>query len=140
MPDKATVVDSVERYLKARVPLIVIQSYEPNRVMEVLSECASTLSTMQFYEHSRTEGVRDLLSSQSVSDETSLVVALEHARTTFKARTNVNFIFTDVDELDQETSQSKATLPRWSDWPNPAAAASSSSRPNRCGPVCLDSA
>ena len=107
MPDKATVVDSVERYLKARVPLIVIQSYEPNRVMEVLSECASTLSTMQFYEHSRTEGVRDLLSSQSVSDETSLVVALEHARTTFKARTNVNFIFTDVDELDQETSQSR---------------------------------
>ena len=81
MPDKATVVDSVERYLKARVPLIVIQSYEPNRVMEVLSECASTLSTMHFYEHSRTEGVRDLLSSQSVSDETSLVVALEHART-----------------------------------------------------------
>lgn len=107
MPDENNTREVINRYLKARVPLIVIQSIEPNRVMNILAECASGLQSMAFYEHSRTEGVRDVLSGQSVAEETSLAIAIEHARSTFKSRTNVNFIFTDVEDLDQETSQSR---------------------------------
>ena len=107
MPDKVAVHDSLDRYLKARVPLIVVRSTEPNRVMDLVRSCAGGLRAMTFYEHSRTEGIREMLTGQSVSDETSLAVALEQARTTFKSRTNVNFVFTEVEDLDQETTQSR---------------------------------
>lgn len=99
--------DRISRYLKARVPLIVIRSIEPNRVMEIVAGCAAGVRSMNFYEYSRTEGVKDLLSGQTLSDETSLAAALDEARSTFKARTNVNFVFSDVEDLDQESSTSR---------------------------------
>ena len=107
MADRNKVQELVHRYLSARVPLIVIRSIEPNRVMDVLVACASGLRSMSYYEHSRTEGLKDLLSGQVVQDETSLSVALEQARTTFKARTNANFVFSDVEDLDQESSTAR---------------------------------
>jgi len=107
MPNQAETEEIVHRYLSARVPLIVIRSIEPNRAMSILGSCAARLRSMSYYEHSRTEGLRELLSGHNVVDETSLTVALEHARTTFKSRTNVNFVFTDVEDLDQESSTSR---------------------------------
>ena len=107
MPDFNATQQVVERYLKARVPLIVISSIEPTRVMAVLEICAGLNRAMAFYHHSRTEGLKELFSGQTVSDDYSLTGALEQARTSFKTRTNVNFIFTDVEDLDQESSTSR---------------------------------
>ena len=107
MADHVKVQELVHRYLSARVPLIVIRSIEPNRVMGILESCASALRSMSYYEHSRTEGLKDLLSGQVVLDETSLSVALDQARTTFRARTNANFVFSDVEDLDSESSTSR---------------------------------
>ncbi|MBK6440863.1 MAG: AAA family ATPase [Actinomycetales bacterium] len=107
MPDLGETQNIVHRYLSARVPLIVIRSIEPNRVRGLLGSCAASLRAMAFYEHSRTEGLKDLLTGQPVSDDFSLTGALEQARTTFKSRTNVNFVFTDVEDLDQESSTSR---------------------------------
>lgn len=107
MPDFVETQQIVTSYLSARVPLIVIRSIEPGRVMDLLRACASGLRSMSYYEHSRTEGTKDLLSGQGVADDTSLTAALEHARVTFKARNNVNFVFADVEELDQESSTAR---------------------------------
>lgn len=107
MPNQTETEEIVHRYLSARVPLIVIRTIEPSRAMSILGACAARLRAMSYYEHSRTEGLRELLSGHNVVDETSLTVALEHARTTFKARTNVNFVFTDVEDLEQESSTSR---------------------------------
>lgn len=107
MTNYAETYDIVLRFLKARVPLIVIRSIEPNRVMQLLGECAASLKQLGFYEHSRTDGLRELISGQLVSDDYSLTGALEQARTTFKSRSNVNFVFPDVEELDQESSTSR---------------------------------
>ena len=68
MPDLYATQQLVLRYLQARVPLIVIQSIEPNRVMELVGECAAALPSMPFFEHSRTEGLKDLRSGAVVSD------------------------------------------------------------------------
>lgn len=107
MPDFEATQREVHNYLSARVPLIVVRSIEPNRVMDLLRGCASDLRQMGYYEHSRTEGLKDLLSGQTVADDTSLASALEHARVTFKARTNVNFVFADVEDLEQESSTAR---------------------------------
>ncbi len=107
MPDSTRVRELLHRYLSARIPLIVIRTIEPNRALELLSSCASQLGTMAYYEYTRTEGIRDLMSGKSVLDEPSLHAALDHARTTFKARINANFVFSDVEEIDQESTTSR---------------------------------
>lgn len=107
MADSVHVQSLLHRYLQARVPFIQIRSIEPNRVLGILLSSAQALASMGYYEYSRTEGLKDFLSGQVVSDETSLLVALEHAKTTFKSRMNANFIFSDVDGLDAETDTSR---------------------------------
>lgn len=107
MPDYRETHDLFSRYLRARVPVIIVRSIEPGRVMSLISEAASELRSMAYLSYSRTEGLKELLTNQSVSDDTSLSMALENARTTFRSRSNVNFIFTDVDEIDDETPTSR---------------------------------
>lgn len=107
MPDLSATHDIVRRFVTARVPLIVVRSIEPNRVLDVFASLAGELRAMPFFEHSRTEGIVEMTGRQSVSDDFSLPGALEHARSTFKARTNANFVFTDVEDLDSETSTSR---------------------------------
>lgn len=107
MPDQSGTQQLVLRYLQARVPLIVIQSIEPGRVMELVADCASVLPSMPFFEHSRTEGLREMRTGAAVSDEMSLASAMESARTTFKSRPRANFIFTDIEDIDQESSTAR---------------------------------
>ena len=107
MPTLAEATELVHRYLSARVPLIVIQTIEPNRAMEALAHCASRLRALTYFEHSRTEGVRDLLTGQVATDETSLQDGLDLARHSFQARTNANFVFTEVEDLDTESTTSR---------------------------------
>lgn len=97
----------IRRYLNARVPLIVVRTIEPGRASRVVADCANELRAMAFYEHSRTEGLRDMTSGHTVSDDYSLASALDQARQTFKARAGVNFIFNDVEDLGQESSTSR---------------------------------
>lgn len=107
MSNKAETLVSLVHCLKARVPLIVIRTIEPNRARDMLKDAAGQLRALLFFDHSRTEGTRDLLTGQVTSEETSLVVALDYARSVFKARENVNFVFSDVEELDSESSTAK---------------------------------
>lgn len=107
MPDRTRVRDLLYRYLSARIPLIVIRTIEPNRALEILNSCASQLGTMAYYEYTRTEGIRDLRSGKSVLDEPSLHAALDHARTTFKTRVGANFVFSDVEDIGQESTTSR---------------------------------
>lgn len=107
MPDLARTHEVLRRYLNARVPLIVVRSIEPGRVLDSLGALAGELRTMAFYEHSRTEGLLEMTTRQSVAEDFSLPGALEHARSTFKARTNANFVFPDVEDLDDESSTSR---------------------------------
>lgn len=107
MPDFQETRSLVDSYLRARVPLIIIESIEPARVMDLLRHVAAEVRSMNFYEHSRTEGIKDLLTQQAMGDDTSLAAALDQARVTFKARRNVNFVLTDVEELSDESSTSR---------------------------------
>ncbi|HMR47860.1 MAG TPA: AAA family ATPase [Arachnia sp.] len=107
MPNFVETQDIVRRYLNARVPLIVVQSIEPTRVMSLLRACAAEMRALTFFEHTRTDGLRELLTGHLVSEEVSLALALEQARTAFKTRANANFVFTDVEDLNQESSTAR---------------------------------
>ena len=107
MPDFAETKEILTRYLRARVPVVVIRSMEPVRVMELLTQSAADMGAMAYTVYSRTEGLRDLMSNQVVSDDTSLSAALEMSRQTFKTRNNVNIVFTEIDDLEQESPTSR---------------------------------
>lgn len=107
MPDFLQTQGLVRRYLSARVPLIIVQSIEPTRVMSLLTECAGRMRALTFFEHSLSDGIRELLTRQLYSEDAALALAMEQARSTFKSRANANFIFTDVAELDQDSHMSR---------------------------------
>jgi hypothetical protein len=107
VPDFTETKEILTRYLRARVPVVVIRSMEPVRVMELLTQSAAEMGAMAYTVYSRTEGLRDLMSNQVVSDDTSLSAALEMSRQTFKTRSNVNVVFTEIDDLEQESPTSR---------------------------------
>lgn len=99
--------DIVKQFLTARVPLVVVSSVEPTRVFAILRDIAIETRTMPFFEFSATEGLVDLISRQLVAEEASLFGALEAAKKVFKSRQNVNYIFSDVDGIDSDSSTSR---------------------------------
>lgn len=107
MPDFNGTVDIVTRYVKARVPLIVIDSIEHSRVHDLLLHVASQVPSMPFFEYTRTEGLRELTRGTNVIDDHSLPSVLEHAQKTFKTRQNVNFVFSDVEDLSDDSGTSR---------------------------------
>lgn len=107
MPNYVETRKIVEQFLKARVPLIVINSVEPNRVVELLSDIASSVASLPFFEFSATEGLVELLTRRQVSEDYSLAGALDTAKQTFKTRDNVNYIFSDLDGLEGDTTTSR---------------------------------
>ena len=90
--------DEVRRFLKARVPVIIIRTVEPMRALEIINQMAE-FRQMPFFSYSRTEGLREVLSGSAVTEDHSLVAALDQAQQTFRARANVNFVFTDLEDL-----------------------------------------
>lgn len=107
MPNYSGTRDIVKQFLSARVPLIVIHSVEPNRVISLLTDIANEFRSMPFFQYSGTEGLTDLISKRSVAEEYSLAGVLETAKQTFKTRSNVNYIFSDLEALENDSSTSR---------------------------------
>jgi len=107
MMDYRRTSNEIRRFLKARVPVIIIRTVEPMRVSEIISQLATEFRQMPFFSYTRTEGLREVLTGSSVTDDYSLVAALDQARQTFRARANVNFVFSELDDLEGDTATSR---------------------------------
>ncbi|MDO4761609.1 MAG: AAA family ATPase [Corynebacterium sp.] len=107
MPNYTQTRNTITQFLTARVPLIVVHSIEPNRVLSILRDIAANFPNMPFFEYSGTEGLTELLSKRKVSEDPSLHGALDMAKQTFKTRANVNYIFSDIDTIDADSTTSR---------------------------------
>jgi len=107
MPDFNATRDLIKNYLRARVPLVVVRSIERNRCVALLTSLAGEFPQMPFYIHTRTEGLQQLSDGQLVSEDTSLPAAIDFATTVIKRTEYVNFVFTDVEDLADESSTSR---------------------------------
>lgn len=107
MPNYIETQKIVEQFLKARVPLIVINSVEPTRVMDLLGDIANTLPSLPFFEFSAAEGLLELVSRRQMTDDYSLAGALDAAKQAFKTRQNVNFVFSDLEGLENDSTTSR---------------------------------
>ncbi|MBX3100671.1 MAG: AAA family ATPase [Salinibacterium sp.] len=107
MPNQLKTSEKLVHYLKARVPFIVVRSIERSRALDVIRYAAGQTKAMSFYTHSRTKGLQELNGNAPVTDDRSLVGALDYATSMFTNRENANFIFTEIEDLDSETPTSR---------------------------------
>jgi hypothetical protein len=96
----------LRRYVKARIPFVSVRSAERSRVLEILREIAQETQT-PFIVHTLSQGLRELLNDRAVSEERSLVGALDAAGQSLLTRQNLTFVFTDVQDLGDDTATSR---------------------------------
>jgi hypothetical protein len=106
MADGVECRETLSRFLKARIPFIAIRTSERQRALEILRGVAEEIQTT-FVVHTLSQGLRDLRSDTLVSDERSLVGALDTVGQSFLTRANLTAVFTDVQDLTDDTPTSR---------------------------------
>ena len=107
MPNLIETTERLDRYFKARVPVIIVRTQEPSRALDAIRDGAARNRAMPFYAHSPAKGLAELAGGQPITDDRSLSGALDYATKAFQSRDNVNFVFMDIDDLEQESPTSR---------------------------------
>jgi ATP-dependent 26S proteasome regulatory subunit len=102
MPDTAQTRESLSRFLKARIPFISIRTAERARALDLLRSLAQEIN-IPVYVHTLTQGLRDITSGRTVSEDRSVVGALDYAGQQIAQRQNLTFALTDVQDLQDDT-------------------------------------
>ncbi len=111
MPNGAKTKLKIETYLLARIPFVSIRTVERVRILDILTDVARERS-LDVLVHTLSQGLRDVRTQHVVSDDKSVLGALEFAGEQFQARQNLTIVFTDVQHLadDNEISRRFADL------------------------------
>jgi len=107
MPNLVETTDRLDRYFKARVPVVVVRTQEPSRALDAIRDAARRNRAMPFYAHSPAKGLAELSAGKAITDDRSLTGALDHATKSFQSQDNVNFVFLDIDDLEEESATSR---------------------------------
>ncbi len=102
MSDTAEFKANLTRYLKARIPFISIRSAERSRVLDICREVVAGLNA-PVYVHTLSQGTRELISGRSVSEDRSVVGAIDFASQQIGQRQNLSFILTEVADIEDDT-------------------------------------
>jgi hypothetical protein len=106
VPDAATTRSVLLRYLKARIPLIVVKTGERARALDILKSIAPEIGVPMFV-HTLSRGTSDIASGRVTSEDRSLLGALDNASEQMKNRENLTFILTEVSDLEDDTPTSR---------------------------------
>lgn len=97
------------RYLKARIPIIIINSIEKNRVLRLIEEVAKeTNNKFSLYEMSK--GIIDLETNTTISEDKTIMSALDTLANEIKYKENYNFILSDISDINESTIVSRYLL------------------------------
>ncbi len=96
----------LKRYLKARIPVIVINSVEKNRSLRLLKDLANE-TNMNFSLYQMSKGITDLKTNTIKSEDKTIMSALDYISNEIKHQENCNFILTDVSDIDVSTMVSR---------------------------------
>jgi SpoVK/Ycf46/Vps4 family AAA+-type ATPase len=96
----------LKRYLKARIPVITINTTEKNRIIRLIRELQDEIN-LNFNYYSMSEGMIDLKTGRVVNDQNTLINALEYIANEIKMRENTNFILSDLSDIDSSNIVSR---------------------------------
>lgn len=106
MNDLQTCLTTLESYLKARIPFISIRTSERSRALEVAAQLSHELN-ISIYFHTISQGTRDIVSNRLVNDDRSIMGGLDFANQKIAQQQNLTFIFTEVQDLEEDTPTSR---------------------------------
>jgi ATP-dependent 26S proteasome regulatory subunit len=106
MPNGPETKTRIESYLLARIPFVSVRTVERGRALAMLTELARD-KQLDILVHTLSQGLRDLKTGQVVSDDKSMLGALDLAGEWFQSRANLTMVFTDVQHLGDDNDISR---------------------------------
>ena len=106
MGDAATVKQTLERYLKARIPFISVRSSERARVLDIFREAVMGIN-IPVYVHTLSQGMRDLASNRPIMEDRSVIGAQDYVSQQVPQRSNLTFVLTEVADIEDDTSTAR---------------------------------
>lgn len=97
---------TLTRYINARIPLIVINSIEKTRTIDLLKEISSE-NHLNIKIHSMSKGFSDLNTGEVFSNEKLFVSALDYISNELSTSENKIYVLSDTEELDMESITSR---------------------------------
>ena len=98
--------DYLKRYLKARIPLIIIRSLEKSRVLNMLKEISNE-TNINFNTYKMSEGIVDLKTNTIISEEKTIMSALDYISDRIRHEENLNFILSDTADINDSNTVSR---------------------------------
>ncbi len=96
----------LKRYLKARIPFIVIRSLEKNRVLRMLKEISDE-NNLAFNTYKMSEGIIDLKTNTIISEEKTIMSALDYISDRIRHEENLNFVLNDIADINDSNTVSR---------------------------------
>jgi len=96
----------LKRYLKARIPVITINSTEKNRVLRLLKELQEEMN-LSFSLYQISQGIVDLKNNTLINEEKTVMSALDYIANELKVKENCYFILSDIPDISGSSSVSR---------------------------------
>ncbi len=93
--------NELTKYLIARIPFISFNTIEKIRALNILKEIAKEKS-INIFTFSMTKGFINIVSEEVVSNDISVVGALDFISKDIKTKENMTYVFLDFPEIDEE--------------------------------------
>ncbi len=97
------------RYLKSRIPVVIINSVEKNRVLRLIKELCKEMN-LNFDYYQMSEGITDLNSGVIKNDDKTIMSALDYVASQVRHQENYNFVLSDVTDISEATMVSRYLL------------------------------
>lgn len=98
--------EHLTRYLKARIPIIILNTAEKNRALRLIKEISTDLNiNCSLYQMS--QGIIDLKTNTHLSEDKTIMSALDYISNEIKHQENSNFILSDISDISESTMISR---------------------------------
>jgi len=106
MSDATACSKTLERYIKARIPIISVRTTERGRALDLLRDIIRNLN-MPGFVHTLSQGTRDLLTNKAANEDRSVAGALDFASQQISQRQLLTFVLTEVADIEDDTPTSR---------------------------------
>lgn len=98
--------EHLTRYLKARIPIIILNTAEKNRALRLIKEISTDLN-INFSLYQMSQGIIDLKTNTHLSEDKTIMSALDYISNEIKHQENSNFILSDISDINESTMISR---------------------------------
>ena len=98
--------EHLTRYLKARITIIILNTAEKNRALRLIKEISTDLN-INFSLYQMSQGIIDLKTNTHLSEDKTIMSALDYISNEIKHQENSNFILSDISDISESTMISR---------------------------------